>query len=325
MKGQKMSKNTLFVLALFLLMPTLWAQSRRASANAEPRYDRLFSWNGDEYTRRFEVVIEKEDDGVFSAAERRSTNATSLKIALPQGSYRFCVIPYDLLDRPGKRSEWITFEVNPAAIAELPITEEPIKEIPKTIEPEKPIEEEEEKTESSLYTFIKAFDGYLSLSWMPLVPVHAFDGNQFFNQSPSLAGAGARFGVVYDELAFINPGLEFSVSWYAFDDNPAFIDNSSLHHVITMELDFITQKWLPARNAAFTFRLGVGITHVYFQEGEMTREGVNRDSFYADIGLSFLFLPKKTFYIETGVDYVFLFSQLFPGYFRPSLGIGWRL
>jgi hypothetical protein len=324
-EGILLNKASLFVLALFLCISPLWAQTDMPAAaaanNAEPLYTRQLAWNGDAYTLRYEVIVEKEESGIYRTAVQRFTTDSFIKFSLPHGKYRFRVIPYDLLNKPGRSSEWIPFEIPPATVAELPKPEEPVKEIPAIEE----TEEIEEVEETPLYTFIKAFDGYITLSWMPVVPVHAFDGNQFFNQSPSLAGAGARFGVVYDKLAFINLGIEFSVSWYAFNWNPAFMDNSLLHHVISMELDLIAQKWLPARTVALTFRCGVGNSQIVSgEEGGMFGEDVAISVFNANIGLSFLFMPKETFFIEIGLDYVFLFTWVYPGYFRPLAGIGWR-
>jgi hypothetical protein len=312
--------NAAFVLALLLFIPLLWAQPDRAAA-AEPLYEVRLSWNGDENTLRFEAVVEKVENGLYRSTVRRFTSASSIKLPLTEGQYRFRVIPYDFLNKPGKSSDWTVFEIKPAAIAEVHIKEEPKKEEP--IKEIPVIEQAEDKKETPIYLFIKAFDGYISLGWMPIVPIHAFEEHQFFGQDPSLIGAGARFGVAYDEIAFINPGMEFSVTWYAYDNQYVKV-NTFLPQAITIEMALIAQKWLPSRTFAFTFRMGVGITMI---QNSLIIEGNNQnhDSFNANIGLSFLFLPKESLYLEAGVDYVFLFSQTFPGYFRPSLGIGWRM
>jgi len=317
-----MSKRPIFVLVLFLIISPLWAQSILSDAvnTAEPRYDMLLSWDEDEYTLRFEVVVEKEEEGRYRQTAQRFTADASIKFSLTQGNYRFRVIPYDLLNKPGKSSEWITFEVHQAFVAELPKTEEPIKEIIKIEE----IIEIDKTEETAVKKYRKLYNTYINLSWLPVIPVHTFDENQFFDQTLIINGAGFLLGMVYNQSSYINLGMELSVSWYTFDKD--FEYDYLSQNVITFEFDILAQKWFPKRIFALTFRSGAGISFPSSIMSIIVR-GDFRDTWYtfnANIGVSLLCLPAKSLYIEAGMKYVYLILSTPSGYFRPSLGIGWR-
>lgn len=73
-----------------------------------PRIFQRLEWTADEYTLSFIVVIQiqSEEDGEYRDFDRRSTEENNINISLPPGKYRYSVIPYDLLGRPGNMSEW---------------------------------------------------------------------------------------------------------------------------------------------------------------------------------------------------------------------------
>jgi archaellum component FlaF (FlaF/FlaG flagellin family) len=104
--------------ALFLLgLIPLPAQS--GGYYLETRFMQRLAWIGDDYALRYEVIIEKENEGVYGGLLRESTNASFIDVSLPPGNYRYRVIPYDFLDRPRTGSEWISFEVRAIVKPEL--------------------------------------------------------------------------------------------------------------------------------------------------------------------------------------------------------------
>jgi len=320
-----MNKRLVIVFILFLFVLPLWAQSNRPAA--ESRYDMRLSWNGDEYTLRFEVIVEKEENGTYRRSVQRFTADTNIKLSLQPGNYRFRVIPYDLLNKAGKSSEWITFKVHPVLTAEFPKKEEPVQEIP-AVEETKELKQKEQTEEMTLTTFEKfkkSFDGYAGILWMPVIPAHSPGENQFFSGNPAYVGLGVCFGVVYDKSAFINPGLEFSVSWYAF--NSHLTHDYSFQHSLLFELDLLAQKWLFQRSIALTFRLGMGISGL---QNSLDKDSIdykyhNSDSFYINTGISMLFQTDDLLFFKIGLDYVFLLNVSYAGYFRPGLGFGWSI
>jgi len=115
------AEHYLAALVFFLMfagLSPLWAQA--PVSGGEPRLIQQFSWNGDENTLRYEVVVEKEEDGVYRDVYRIFTTALSVALTLSPGNYRCCVIPYDFLDRPGGRSEWFNMEVRAPSDSKAP-------------------------------------------------------------------------------------------------------------------------------------------------------------------------------------------------------------
>jgi len=101
-------------LFLFGAASLLQAQSAGYSyvmENGEPRFMQRLAWNGGEYALRYEVLIERQENGNYINYRQESTTALFIDISLPPGEYRFRVIPYDILDRPGVGTQWAQIEV----------------------------------------------------------------------------------------------------------------------------------------------------------------------------------------------------------------------
>jgi len=80
----------MFITALCLTVPaSLWAQ------NTEPRSVQRLTWVGDRYATRYEVIIEKDEDGKYTRTLQEFTTDFFIEVSLPPGKYRFQVIPYD--------------------------------------------------------------------------------------------------------------------------------------------------------------------------------------------------------------------------------------
>jgi hypothetical protein len=112
----------LSLLFLFALAPPLRAQSAGYFIDPnseEPRFIQRLAWSGGEYARRYEVVIEKQEGESYAAHSREFTAEPFIEVSLTAGTYRFRVIPYDILDRPGEGSRWMRLEVRPALRPEL--------------------------------------------------------------------------------------------------------------------------------------------------------------------------------------------------------------
>jgi hypothetical protein len=94
------------LLTVFFFLPVLLS-----AQTAEIRFTQRLIWTGDEYARRYEVVIEREDGGRYLDLRREFTTALFIEVSLLPGKYRFRVIPYNFLDQPRNPSEWMYIEV----------------------------------------------------------------------------------------------------------------------------------------------------------------------------------------------------------------------
>ena len=71
-------------------------------------------WSGGENALRFQIEIERSDNGIFKKYSEETTTAHSLEISLPPGEYRFRIITYDILDRQHEVTAWKNFVVSAA-------------------------------------------------------------------------------------------------------------------------------------------------------------------------------------------------------------------
>jgi len=106
-----------FAVFFFLSLFSVFAQNSGYFINTqdgEPRFIQRLAWSGGEYALRYEVVIENGAGGTYRNYRREFTTELYIDMSLQPGSYRFRVIPYDILNRPGAASEWKYIEVLPA-------------------------------------------------------------------------------------------------------------------------------------------------------------------------------------------------------------------
>jgi len=87
--------------------------------NGQTRFYQRLAWSGGEYALRYEVVIEKAVEERYEAHLRDFTPSLFIVVSLSPGEYRFRVIPYDILDKPGEPSQWVTLDVRHAVKPEL--------------------------------------------------------------------------------------------------------------------------------------------------------------------------------------------------------------
>jgi len=325
-------------LAALAGVSSLWAQD----SGMETRVIRL-SWTRDEYALRYEVIVQKEENGVYRNVHREFTQDSSVEIPLPAGNYRCSVIPYDFLNRPGTRSAWSSMEIRashepePLELADLPETE--------TEEPLEADTEENSIADDPPAEKKKTADAYFSIAWMPVVPAHFTAEDRVFNKNPALFGLGTRFGFVSAKQSFLNPGLEVAFSFlrdsideqYALDDVSVMTEQyMSKFYSLVFDLNLVMQKHLSNPAFILSFQAGGGITFQYATESYSIRfsdgyedvimqdQSTVRCFPQINLGVSLILLPRDHFYLEFGVDYSYLFTQNNPGYLRPRLGLGTR-
>ena len=270
------------------------------SGDTTPRQIQRLSWEGDNYALRYEVVIEKLEENLNDNTEeeyhivmQEFTFDSFFEASLPPGNYRFQIIPHDFRDMPSGEAVWRGFEVLPQIAAEsAPQEPEPALE-----EPEPAPEVVKQKTE---------FDIFASIALMPFIPM--YEGEEIvFENTPSFAGAAARFGILLrDEFFDFYPGTELAVSWYSAGEKQA----------LTATINFLAQKRHINETTAFTFRIGPGLTILPVR------------LLHTDIGISFMWmLPNINHYrifVETGLDYTHYFLDPAAGALRPWIGAGVR-
>jgi len=273
----------MLITALFLMGFPLWAQNQR------------LTWEGDEYTMRYEVIIEKEEAGEYSNVLREFTEDSFIEISLPSGKYRCQVIPYDFLNQSIPVTEWMEFEVisgnahpgDEASQSKIVLTAP--KAISIVAEPEKIIE------------YQNPFNLYLGASEILLLPI--------YDESAAILpfGAAVRFGVVSANRRFFNPGMEFTVSW----------------HIHTMLFDFniLQQFYSTDDRTALNFHLGAG---VFLVSNDDPRWATGQYSAHMNIGTSVLYLILENIFLETGMEYSQLFTEDFPYFLRSWIGLGYR-
>ena len=305
------NKITLFAVltALFFLSQPLWAGGAQAPVRqsgggghfvTEQRYVQRLAWLEDKYVQKYEVVIELEEGKRYHEFKREFTTLSTLVISLPLGNFRYHVIPYDFLDQPGEPSEWVTVNV----IAPPVITSETPEQSAPSV-PEKHV------------------DFFLGAAWAPLFPVYG-GIQQVFGYELYASGATLRFGLLYNNLEWLNPGMELSTSWYALNKT----DDSDTMGIQAgvIGLNIVAQAWLPNRKMAFTLRAGGALT---FQVGELNigQYAYTMGGLAPQVNLeaSFLWLVLKQCYFEAGLGFNHFINQdNYFGSLRPWLGAGWQ-
>jgi hypothetical protein len=280
--------------ALFFLSRPLWAQSPGGGRYIiEQRYVQQLVWIGDNYTLKYEVVIERDEDGVYKAYLQEFTERPNFQVSLPLGKYRYRIIPYDYLEHPGEASEWVHIEIEPAPVVTVEVQDKGY-----------------------------AFSPYVSAAWNPLITLYGRT-REVFGNSFYAAGASVCFGVLYNKPRWINPGIELSASWYALNDAQK-IDIIGITAGV-MGLNITAQKSLPHRMAV-TLKAGASIL---FQVSEIKAEdfSFSAGGLIPQINLeaSFLWFAYKKLYLEAGLGFYHLLNEDDDsGLLRPWLGMGWR-
>ena len=287
------------------------------------------TWIADEYVWYYEVELQMEIEGIFRSLLRRFSSMPYIEIPLTPGRYRFRVIPFDFLDRPGAGSGWVYFEVPSLLLPDPEPEPEPIEVRPEPeiveVEPEpeielepeiEPVEVEPEPEPEPIeavpgieYRRPVAFQ--VSLAWMPMFLIYS--ESQFPGGNSTLSGIVARLGLLSARDRPINPGLELAAAFHAFDDAQS----------VTMDVNLMAQKWLSNERTALNMRIGAGFSLLPENLNTYGISG-NNHSFNANMGFSLQQRLGRRLFIEAGVDYINLLSVDQSGWVRPWIGTGWR-
>jgi len=304
-----------FLTALLLFCRPLWAQSQPSGSGhyvIEQRYVQNLVWIGDEYTLKYEVVIEQNEgdgaDGEYKIYIQEFTEKPGFQVSLPVGKYRYRIIPYDYLEQPGEASDWVNIEIKPAPIA--PVDEQ--------ITDDSAAEGEPRSTEND-----NPFDLYVNAAWAPLIPLYG-RMSEIFADGFYAGGASVHFGALYNKLKWFSPGVELSMSWYALNTD----QNGEKMNIQTglTGLNIVAQIKIPRPRMAVTLRAGFAFA---FQVGKVNVE----DYSYSTGGLtpqlnadlSLLWFAYKQLYLEAGVGFCHFFDkENNSGCLRPRIGVGWQ-
>jgi hypothetical protein len=102
-----------------LLSVFTFAQENHFFLETRYRFVQRLAWTTGENVMRYEVVIEREGNGTYIRVFSDFTAETFIEVSLPSGNYRYRLIPYDFLNRPGQPSVWMAFEILPALVPEM--------------------------------------------------------------------------------------------------------------------------------------------------------------------------------------------------------------
>jgi hypothetical protein len=278
-------KNFGLIVALLFLPVFLQAQ------DGGTRFIQRLTWTGDEYARRYEVVIEREERGEYRELLREFTTALFIEVSLLPGKYRCCVITHDFLNLVGEASEWRYLEV----LARLPEQDDSLPDFSLS-DTESPVDETDDDGPGQFKVNL-----FLNAAWMPSFPIYG-EEDRFFGRNHSFSGVAARFGAVWAKADYYNPGLELLVSYNFFD--------ASQVHLLAFGLNLSALKPLPGEKTALTFRLGAGYSVLSPEDGAA----------HVNMGVSFLLFVTDNWYLETGLDYAHWFTTPPSGCLRPWLG-----
>ncbi|MDR0476272.1 MAG: hypothetical protein LBH43_21720 [Treponema sp.] len=106
-------------LLFFLQIIPAWADDAVNFSETETNIVHRLVWPQTAHTLHYEVIIETEKENIYRALIRKFTDDCFVEISLPPGKYRYGVIPYDMLNRPGPAPDWVAFEVFQALKPEI--------------------------------------------------------------------------------------------------------------------------------------------------------------------------------------------------------------
>ncbi|MCL2211419.1 MAG: hypothetical protein FWB95_05820 [Treponema sp.] len=339
------AKIFLFIFIFLGFYASISAQTAaQVSAQNQPRLTQRFSWSGGEYTFRYEVVFERLVNNNYSSVLREFTSRRFIEVSLPVGDYRFRIIPYDILDKPSRASEWKNFKIipvpqpehDPQAETELEFIPDyeletegeieqehriepetiyepqpevaavtpPVREIEPEPEAEPEPEPEEIKNPFALKPVI--FNAGLFIS----AQFSLYGGG--FNEDISLIGFGTRLNVLFALPAktYIGPELAINI-------NPLKTEEYNLF-VLAPGLNLTSIKWL--LNDRIALGLKLGAMFIFHRN-----DGFSADNIVPVIGALFRWRITPVVLLETGFDYFHVFGSVSSGYIRPWLGAGIQL
>jgi hypothetical protein len=158
----------------------------------------------------------------------------------------------------------------------------------------------------------RRFEMNVSFFWMPMFPLY---GESYFLGSDStFLGAGIGLALVLPSESNLNFGFELSGVWFSFEDK----------QTVTADANLLVQKWLPGEIMAINLRLGAG---ALILPGTLSSHDYAETEYAItlNVGFSLMWRLGNRFLVETGLRYANLASADQTGWFRPWIGLGWRL
>jgi hypothetical protein len=301
----------LITVLLFSVLTPLWAQNQR------------LAWDGEEYAMRYEVIIEKEEEGEYNGVLREFTEESFIEVSLLPGKYRCQIIPYDFFNQPVPVTDWVDFEVR-SSFHEI-IT---VSEIPSAApETEKADAESTEPEPEKITESKNLFDLYLGAAWVWLVPIYYeggkerenFDESKFFGRNAVISpyGAAVRFGIVSTKRRFFKPGMELTALWRIYTTGSGENAQSLL-----FDSDMIQQFHFIDGRIALNLRLGAGVSLV--SSDDLMWSAGQQYSTHVNFGASLRCLILKNLFLETGMEYSQFFMRDFFCFLRSWIGLGYQ-
>jgi hypothetical protein len=307
MSNKILSTGKIILAVLFLICPA----PSRADAE-EPRLYRL-PWTGDRNALHYEVVIEKEENGRYQELHREYTENSFLIVSLFPGDYRFSVIPYNLLNRPVGRTEWMPFRIPAAPTSEQAVLspDEPETAVENIVIIDTP---EKTSTENAVPVNNKQPDFYAGAAYVNLHPVYGDLKTSYL---------GLRFKV--DTLpvvsipltsGFFNLRTEMAATWFYIGD--PFAETEPASQMMILEPSLLFQIQFP-RIVISPLIVGMGLSMLSGGQSE-DQSGI---AVQVSLGISLLVLPSERSFFEFGIDFSHLFGWSSGG-LRPWIGFGIR-
>jgi hypothetical protein len=216
-----------------------------------------------EYVLRYEVVVERNEDGRYMELHKVSTEESFLELFLLPGRYQAKVTTYDLLNHP-RATELITFEVRP------PYPPPP-------------------------------FHFFLWPSWMTFAPVYGdlfrYFGFWLFPPVTRLA-----FDMTFPiQKSPFSVGTELAASWIYL--NNFFDEHNIKVHMIMLDLNFLMQRQFSNQRVTLSFRIGAGLTILADEKPQEVAKELKPLTGQVNLGISCFGRIKDSSYIETGIDF----------------------
>ena len=338
-------KYLLFAFIFLVICAQVFAQNAAqlpAQSAEEPRLTQRFSWSGGEYAFRYEVIFEQLVNNNYVSHSSQFINQRFIEVSLTIGDYRFRVIPYDILNKPARASEWKYFKIIPAPKIEpglaqpqqpqpeerrelefVPHYEEEVEAqpepkpepVPETkleqaiIETEteevSEIEPEPEKKNPYALNPVLFNAGMFASLHFPLYGME-------FKEDISPFNFGARLSVTFKLPNNIYIGPELSANFYQF----IVMDEYNMYF-LAPGINLLALKWLPNDRIAIGAKFGV--MYLYY-----TNEEFSLDNLMPNAGALFKFRVSPVFMLEAGFDYLHIIEIAPGGFIRPWLGIGFQ-
>jgi hypothetical protein len=167
----------------------------------------------------------------------------------------------------------------------------------------------------------KSWSPFVSVEYAPPIPLYGYLFDHFGKTFYPL-GISLRFGVLPFKKSWGDLGLEAAPHWTTLKTD--FEDAKQTARLAALHLNGIYQKRL-SQITALNVRLGGGISFIYAtNKNSQSSESIFTWMPSISAGLTLKWFIYKSLYVETGAEYVHIFSvdSPPPGYIKPVIGAG---